>query len=359
MKPPFPELPTARFDERDTMFARAARSPGTDAYEEYYARRPELKEVDDALRAMPPLLDEAAVFHDPVLSAEAERFFEEIPSIQPDPGFVAAWRERLQAAEDPSAAVKEMALKLGAVAAGITAVDQAFVYSHKGRHDHHYGRPVRLTHRWAIVFLVEMDHHAMRCAPRAETIRESARQYYRSAVISLAIKQVLTECGHDAESQHDAHYDVILPPLAVKAGLGQLGRNNILLADRYGSRVRIGAVTTDLPLVPDAPVDLGATFFCEICKKCADNCPSKALSLGERDVVRGVHKWPTDVERCYGYWRRVGTDCGICMACCPFSHENTAFHNFVRFMIKRSRLFARFALWCDDLIYGRGWRPGS
>ncbi|MHC4860116.1 MAG: 4Fe-4S dicluster domain-containing protein, partial [Planctomycetota bacterium] len=93
--------------------------------------------------------------------------------------------------------------------------------------------------------------------------------------------------------------------------------------------------------------------------KCAENCPSRALSTGEREVVRGVGKWPTDVERCYGYWRNAGTDCGICMAVCPYSHRNNWFHNMVRWTVRRFPRIARTAVWFDDVVYGRKWRRGT
>ncbi len=352
--PAFPR-PTARTDERDTIFARAARRAGTAPYEEYYSRRPELKEIDDRLRAMPPICGEGTTFYDPEVSGQAERYFEEIPALEPEPALVEEWARRLQASADPAAVLRELALALGALAVGICEIDEEFVYSHRGRHDHHYGEPIDPAHSRAVVFLVEMDHAEMGHAPRARTVRESARQYHRGALISLTLCAVLGRCGHHARSQHDAHYELLLPPLAVKAGLGELGRNNILIADRVGSRVRIGAVSCSLDLPCDTPVDLGAAAFCEICKKCADNCPARALSTDERESVLGVPKWPTATERCYEYWRRIGTDCGICMACCPFSHKDNAFHGLVRWAIRALRRVHRLALWCDDLVYGRKW----
>ena len=59
------------------------------------------------------------------------------------------------------------------------------------------------------------------------------------------------------------------------------------------------------------------------CRKCAESCPSNALSTGDKEAVRGVAKWPTNAERCYGYWRAMGTDCAICMSVCPFSLSAT------------------------------------
>jgi epoxyqueuosine reductase QueG len=154
----------------------------------------------------------------------------------------------------------------------------------------------------------------------------------------------------------DDRLRAMTPLLAVAAGLGELGRNNILVADRFGARVRIGAVTTHLPLRLDAPVDLGVRRFCGVCRKCAENCPAGALSRNGPSSVRGVMKWPTRVERCYAYWRAVGTDCGICMACCPFSHRDNGFHNLIRWVVRRWPVTHRTLKTLDDLVYGRRWR---
>jgi reductive dehalogenase len=337
------------------MFARAERRPGTAPYEDTYVRRPELKDVDDALRALPPRMAPAGRYHDPEICFEAREYFHRIDRIEVAAGFVGDWADRIRTADDPPAAVKSLALSSGAVAAGATKLDEAFIYTHKGRFDADYGQPIELGHTAALVFLVEMDHAAMQQAPRAEALRESARQYYRAARIAMTVAAAVRAAGHDAKPHYDAHYDVILPPLAVRAGLGELGRNNILVAENYGSRVRIGAVTTDMELGADRPRNLGVAAFCAICRKCADNCPSRSLSTGDRDLVLGVRKWPTDVERCYGYWLRSGTDCGICMAVCPFSHRKSPFHNLIRRMVRIHPWLARAALWGDDLWYGRSW----
>lgn len=352
---------SGQVDERDTMFARAARRPGTPAYEDYYARRPDLRAVDDRLRRMPGLLQPGGRLFHPELSPAADRLFDAVADAVADDAAVAAWRDRLEAAADPGALIRTMVRELGAVAVGFARLDPVFVYSAKGRRDRDYGRAVELDHRAAVVFLVEMDFDAMRRSPMVEATVESARQYRRAAEIAKTAAAVLEARGHSAKAHFDACYDVILPPLAVQAGLGELGRNNILIADRYGSRVRIGAVTTDLPLACDAPVSLGADHFCTLCRKCADNCPSAALSSGDKECVRGVPKWPTQVERCYAYWRVTGTDCGVCMAVCPFSHRNNRFHNLVRAAIRRFEWCHPLALWCDDLLYGRRWRnlPGG
>ncbi len=344
-------------DERDTMFARAARRPGTPAYRDYYRRRPELEETDGRLRALPPLLAPGGRFFDRRLCAEAEGFFAAIASIRPDPELAAARGRALAAASDPAGEVVRLARSLGAVAAGGAPVGPAAVYTHKGRFDADYGRPVEPPDPFALVFLVEMDFDAMQRAPGAETIRESARQYLRAAEIARALEAALRAGGWRAKAHYDAHYDVILPPLAVAAGLGEMGRNNILVADARGARVRIGAVTTDLAIPAASARPLRVAQFCRVCLKCSRSCPSQALSSGPPETARGVALWPTAVERCYRYWRLVGTDCGVCMAVCPFSHRDSRFHAAIRWMVRRFPSLHRPLAKADDIVYGRRWKP--
>ena len=350
-------IPDSRVDERDTMFARIGREAGTPQYEEYYSRRPELKQGDDHLRAMIPLMKPGAREYDPKISRQAELYFEEIFDIEADPATVDKWRVRFEDSPDKNQTIREMVLALGAVAVGCTSLREEYIYTHKGRFAEDYGHQIRLDNPSVIIFLVEMDFDEMKRAPRAEAIRESARQYWRAAVVARNLEAVLKAAGYAAKAHYDAHYDLILPPLAVEAGLGEVGRNNFLIANRFGSRVRIAAVTTDLLLGQDVPIYLGVDHFCSICRKCADNCPSRALSLIGREEVRGVRKWPTETEKCYAYWRQVGTDCGICMAVCPFSHRNTLFHNLVRCAVRLNPWLRHIARFFDDLIYSHQWKP--
>ena len=345
-----------RVDERDTMFARSIRQPGTPAYLDYYGRRPELQGVDDRIRDNPQLLMPGGRYYDPEVMSRAKRWFDSIEHLEPDREQAGKWAPRF-VGKNATREVVAMARELGAVAAGCTQIDEAFVYTHKGRFDSDYSYPIRGVLPWVIVFLVEMDHHTMRQAPLGPVIVESARQYHEAAKIGFTIAEAFRLGGHQAKAHYDAHYDVILPPITVAAGLGELGRNNILVADRYGSRVRIGAVTTDLVLSPSKPRSLGVRAFCERCMKCAENCPTGALSKGEPVEVRGVLKWPTKIEKCYAHWRRIGTDCGICMAVCPFSHRNNWFHNLVRSIVRIRPTIAPLALRGDNLLYGRKWKP--
>jgi epoxyqueuosine reductase QueG len=113
-------------------------------------------------------------------------------------------------------------------------------------------------------------------------------------------------------------------------------------------------VTTDLPLIADRRSDdLSMIDFCRICKKCAENCPSRSIPYGDREEVEGALRWHIDSDTCFRYWNIIGTDCGRCMAICPYSHPNNPPHSLVRSAIRRSGTARRAALWLDDLFYGR------
>ena len=64
-----------------------------------------------------------------------------------------------------------------------------------------------------------------------------------------------------------------LRPIAVAAGLGWIGRNNLLVTPDFGSRVRLSAILTDAPLDADKPIP----FNCGKCTHCLSRCPANAI----------------------------------------------------------------------------------
>ena len=157
-----------------------------------------------------------------------------------------------------------------------------------------------------------------------------------------------------ARAHIDGNYRVIAPLVAKDAGIGEIGRMGILMTPGLGPRVRLGVVTTDLPLIADPPTDDRSVIdFCTVCKKCAENCPSRSISFDDRTRIDGGWRWAIDPDTCFRYWNAVGTDCGVCMTVCPYSHPDNVVHDIVRWAIRRSGAARRAALWMDDLFYGR------
>jgi ferredoxin len=346
--------PDRRVDERDIMFARARLRPGSPEYETYYAMRPENKEGDDRTRSLPGLLSLDAAKADPVVFATAEASFAVCDALREEVDGEVAPVGRERPAPEMTAIVKRLALHLGARDVGVAGLRPYHVYTHVGRGTGTWGDEIRLDHGWAITFTVEMDYAAMRRAPEAPVVAESARQYVESAKIAVQIASMIRGLGYPARAHIDGNYRVIAPLLARDAGLGEIGRIGILMTRRLGPRVRLGVVTTSLPLEADVPTDDRSVIdFCTICRKCAEACPSRSIPFDDRDPIDGGRRWAIDADSCFRYWNAIGTDCGLCMTVCPYSHPDNLAHNVVRGAIRRSGAARRAALWLDDLFYGR------
>lgn len=354
------EAPSTRYDERDIMFARARLVPGSAEYEAYYALRPENKTGDDKMRALPGLLSPDSREAHPQIFAATGATFRWIEGMRDQvDGPLAA--ERL--AQEPAAAtayLKGLARYWGARTVGVAELQPYHVYSHVGRGPGEYGAPIHLDHRYALAFTVEMAHDMVRTAPAAPTLLESARQYGTAAVIAIQLANSVREMGYPARAHVDGNYCLIAPLVAWDAGLGEFGRLGLLMTPDLGPRVRLGVVTTDLPLVPDGRRPQPSVLdFCTICAKCAENCPVRAIPFGPRQEIDGARRWRIDQAICYRYWCAAGTDCARCVAVCPYSHPDTVLHNLVRRAARRSGLARRAILRMDHIFYGAHPEPQS
>ena len=148
----------------------------------------------------------------------------------------------------------------------------------------------------------------------------------------------------------------------MEAGLGELGRMGLLMTKKYGPRVRICKVFTDLPLTYDHYQPFGATEFCNICKKCAKRCPSHAIPLDDPTTegpslssFSGVRKWYINPEKCFLFWVKNWMDCNNCVMVCPFNKPKGLLHDTVRAFIRfKIPIINRLMLWFDDILgYGR------
>jgi ferredoxin len=345
---------TERVDERDTMFAREEYEPDTSRYREYYQRHPDFKQDDDRLRRLPELLTPGGRYYDPARAERIQAVFRATRALTTQVDGEVAGRRTAASAAALTAAFKDQVLRLGAAEVGVARLDPMFVYSHVGRGPEPYGQPIDLKHRFAIAFTLEMDYECVRHAPDLLITEESATQYLRGANIAVSVARQIRALGYPARAHtSESNYQIMLPPVAQAAGLGELSRMGYLISRRYGGRVRLGAVTTDLPLVPDEPIAFGVQDFCAICLKCAENCPSSAIPTGAKTTVRGVDKWQLDVVRCLHYWRVAGTDCGLCMRACPYSHPPTTSHRLVRRALRRSAAARPLSVWAENFFYGR------
>jgi epoxyqueuosine reductase QueG len=136
--------------------------------------------------------------------------------------------------------------------------------------------------------------------------------------ISLIVSSAIQEKGYQAmpiaasqiidwknQRGHLSHKHV-----ARAAGLGWIGRNNLLVTEPFGSRIRLATILTDLPLEASSP--LGKD--CGSCRACIKVCPAKAIKERPEDF---------DHLRCYEQLRAFSKTlhfshniCGICVKAC-------------------------------------------
>ena len=81
---------------------------------------------------------------------------------------------------------------------------------------------------------------------------------------------------------------------AVTCGLGEIGRNNLLLTPEYGPHQRLCAIVTEAPLEADSVRKLS---LCDNCGRCREACPSGALKKDGYDVDPCFVYWSTGFKR--------------------------------------------------------------
>jgi epoxyqueuosine reductase len=98
--------------------------------------------------------------------------------------------------------------------------------------------------------------------------------------------------------------------VARAAGIGWIGRNNLLVSEEHGSRIRLVTVVTDLPLEADAP----SSKDCGSCRACLSVCPAGAIAERKEDF---------DHLRCYEQLKAFSKTlhfshhiCGVCVKAC-------------------------------------------
>jgi len=220
--------------------------------------------------------------------------------------------------------IKEVARIYGASLVGVTKLDRRWVYSHYyERATGKYGR-LTVPFQYAIVMAVEMDWKMINESPGYAASATTALGYSHMAEISSSLAAYIRALGYPATPHgNDTAQSV---PLAIDAGLGEAGRHGLLITPEYGTRQRLCKVFTNLPLVPDKPIDFGIQSFCETCHSCSSACPVGAILTGDRTTEitsicnrKGLLRWPVDTARCLLFWKENGVECSNCVAACPWS----------------------------------------
>ena len=156
-------------------------------------------------------------------------------------------------------------------------------------------------------------------------------QHYRTAnalldQIAFRLTNTIENAGYSAlpiaASQSlgkENPYRGVVPhkTVAVLSGLGFVGKSGLFLSEKYGSKVRLATILTDIPLARELPIIENGCGDCQACQKA---CPAGAI-FGSLPTTDGERNF--DPEKCSRYMKEHfqdigrGSVCGVCINVCP------------------------------------------
>lgn len=306
-----------RFNSRNTILGRVEWDTSWEGYRQRYKEK--LPSILTEGKPGYSRIDYALAYASWILRYSLEPRFTETKK-KPYGSFtgfsIAKEKYRIDDPYSMSIHVKQAAIFLGASLVGICRLNRYWLYEDVEIPDGFEN---------VIVMLIEMDADAINTSPALPAHAATGLGYSKMAFLLACMGEFIRNLGYGAiECGNDTALSI---PLAIDAGLGELGRNGLLITPQYGPRVRICKIITDLPLKPDKPIEFGVREFCRKCKLCAKYCEAQAISMSDEPSFEiacqsnnpGVLKWYVDVERCYLYWCRNNVSCSTCIKVCPYN----------------------------------------
>lgn len=247
-----------------------------------------------------------------------------------------SWHKATAPPEKMTDMVKLAAALYGSDLTGVANLDTRWIYSHDAREkpflitddekpaEEKEAFIIPKTMNKAVVMAVAMDEEMLASSPAIPAGTASSLGYSRMGIAAVSLAEYIRALGYAAiPCMNDTALSI---PLAIDAGLGELGRHGLLITPEYGSSVRLCKVLTDMPLVPDKPISFGVKEFCDNCLLCARHCPAQAIGMGDQTTHgpcgnnnHGVRKWYIHAEKCLRFWQINGSTCANCLSVCPFA----------------------------------------
>jgi len=361
-----------RFNQKNDIFTRGfwdedVASDDTAAFFDSYREAPEARRGQGFTQKDFALRNASWIISDLISNRGGEMGLRE--------GFQSAIRDDTPVAsaqvpiDDPAAQtaeIKHLAKLFGADIVGITEIDERWHYATRvdtrDMSEAPNDLPEGMTH--VIVMGHSMDFDLVETYPSALAGASTGREYSHEAAICIQLAAYIRGLGYEATASMNDTALVI--PYAIKAGLGEYGRNQMVLTPEFGPRVRFSKIFTSLPLVADVPKPLGLTRYCQSCTICADACPPKALPWGAPDMgpaspstIKGVKKWSANCEKCFGYWAKIRTDCAICMRVCPFNRTYERWQDRLWYRLATGRFRGLAKRWADRAGVRPRLKPGD
>jgi len=139
---------------------------------------------------------------------------------------------------------------------------------------------------------------------------------------AFPVKATLADSELDESYARTLRYKISHKMVATRAGIGWIGKTDLLITKRFGPRVRLaGILTSESISSPGAPIEESLCGNCDVCVK---KCPASASngSLWSKDIDRDEFY---DAVKCRNYCRTISDKllnrdisiCGICVSVCP------------------------------------------
>ncbi|MGF1757112.1 reductive dehalogenase [Photobacterium sagamiensis] len=270
--------------------------------------------------------------------------------------------------------IKRASHLFGAVRVGITPNDPRWNYSPL------YDAINEKTYSWeddfpfkpksVIVLAFEQDYEAIRAAPAPLAIGSVNNEYTNMSLVAGQLADFIRRLGYKAvASGNDLGNNVAY---GIASGIGEGARNGTLIVPKLGNRVRLAKVYTDLDLVEyDMPRNFGIMEFCENCKRCAEQCPSNAISMDDKPDFYptyedgdnpdyawhgqiAVKKFYNDAKKCFKYWGDNGIGCAICIKACPWNKPDFWHHRLIDASNTFTSGFVHRLMKDADILFGYG-----
>jgi reductive dehalogenase len=262
---------------------------------------------------------------------------------------VNATKYEFESREEATLAIRSAARALKATRCGFTRTDPRWdfepLYDLENDRTMSWEDDFPFKPKTVIVMLTEMDYEGIATSPAWTSSVPAGEEYVMGDKCAGQMAKFLRGLGYQAVgSNNDLGMNV---PYAVAAGLGEAGRNGSLIAPKIGPRHRICKVYTDFEFVNyDKPRSFGVASFCKECMRCADSCPSEAISKEKlptwgpeyegADIPHytypnraGILKYHNDSKKCLKFWIENDGGCQNCIAACPYNKPEFWHHRLV------------------------------
>lgn len=280
--------------------------------------------------------------------------------------------------ESNSRTIKKFAYFAGAGATGICEMKEQWYYTHdQGKEiiisDEFTDPEITETYchipksmKYAIAITIPLEGSVAKFTPTRFGSASDNLGYSQMSEVTSKIAQFIRELGYKAIPMGNEW--ALSIPVGIDAGLGELGRHGLLVSPEFGSNCKVCKVITDMPLAVDKPISFGVAEFCRTCKKCAEACPSKSISMDTDPSYDtacpsnnvGAKRWTINAWTCLEYWVKNGGGCYVCMRACTYSKPQSWIHDLIKATSAKTSMFnSTFAKLDDAFGYGRTWEAYS